>query len=243
MINLFKKKTTKALDGRVALITGASRGIGAATAKAFAREGAHVVLLARTIGALEDIDNQIREEGGNATLLPFDLTQTANISEIGPAIAGKFKRLDIFVGNAAMLGPLSPVALSDPEMYQEVFQVNFFANYHLIRTLDPLLRGSDAGRAIFVTSGASRIHHPFWSAYAASKAALENMACTYAVETAYSPLKVNVFDPGAVRTGMRAEAFPAENPMTLPTPETIAQKIVALALPSYAETGTLVEAA
>lgn len=244
MINLFSKKTaTKRLEGRVALVTGASRGIGAAIASAYAREGAQVILLARTVGALETVDDQIQAAGGKATLLPFDLEQTGKIEAIGPTIAERFKKLDIFVGNAAMLGSLSPVAHSDPHMFEMVMRVNFLANYHLIRTLDPLLRGSDAGRAIFVTSGAASGHHPFWSAYAASKAALEAMAVTYAAEVAYSPLRVNIVNPGAVRTDMRAEAFPAEDPLTLPAPETLAEQFIALAEPACAVTGQIIRAA
>ncbi len=238
-----KKNTARRLEGRVALITGASRGIGSAIAQAYAREGAHVILLARTTGALEEIDDNIQKAGGKATLLPFDLEQTDKISAIGPTIAERFKRLDILVGNAAMLGALSPVAHSDPQMFETVMRVNFLANYHLIRTLDPLLRGSDAGRAIFVTSGAARGHHPFWSAYAASKAALEAMAITYAAEVAYSPLRVNLVNPGATRTTMRAAAFPAEDPLTLPAPETLTERFITLAEAACAETGQIISAA
>lgn len=220
----------KRLAGRVALVTGASRGIGRAVAEGFAQEGAHVILLARTQGALEEVDDAIQAKGGKATLLPFDLAETKKIAALGPAIAEKFKRLDILVGNAAMLGSLSPAAQSDPKVFEETFKVNFFANYHLIRALDPLLRASDAGRAIFVTSGAAKTSTPFWSAYAASKAALVAMATTYAAETAYSSLKVKILDPGAVRTTMRAEAFPAEDASSLPPPESLVEKFISLAL-------------
>lgn len=235
--------STKRLEGRVALITGASRGIGAAVAKSFAAEGAHVILLARTQGALEETDDAIQAAGGKATLLPFDLGETKKIAAIGPTIADRFKRLDILVGNAAMLGNLSPVAMSDPKVYEETFRVNFLANYHLIRALDPLLRGSDAGRAIFVTSGAAHMDSPFWSGYAASKAALEAMVLAYAAETAYSPLKVNILNPGVVRTEMRAEAFPAEDALSLPLPETITQRFIELALPAWDKSGKVVKAA
>jgi len=241
--NLFRKGPEKRLNGRVALVTGASRGIGAAVARAFAAEGAHVVLLARTQGALEEVDDAIQAAGGKATLMPFDLSETKKIEAIGPTIAGRFRKLDILVGNAAMLGNLSPVALSDAKIYDEVFRVNFFANYHLIRALDPLLRGGDAGRAIFVTSGAAHMHSPFWGAYAASKAALETMVYAYAAETAYSPLKVNILDPGVVRTGMRHDAFPAEDPTTLPPPEAIVERFIELASPSCEKTGKIVMAA
>jgi NAD(P)-dependent dehydrogenase (short-subunit alcohol dehydrogenase family) len=238
-----KDQPQKRLQGRVALITGASRGIGAAVAKAYAAEGAHVVLLARTQGGLEETDDAIRSAGGTATLMPFDLSEIKKLDAIGPAIAGKFKRLDILVGNAAMFGGLSPIAQSDPKVFEEIFRVNFFANYRLIRALDPLLRASDAGRAIFVTSGAAHMSEPYWGAYAASKAALERMVSSYAAETAYSPLKVNILDPGVVRTGMRREAFPGEDPSTLPAPESVIERFIELAAPDCAKTGKIVMAA
>ena len=238
-----KNRNEKRLEGRVALITGASRGIGASVARAFAAEGAHVLLLARTQGGLEETDDAIRKMGGKATLMPFDLLETKKIEAIGPAIGEKFRRLDILIGNAAMLGPLSPVAMSDAKIYEDVFKLNFFANYRLIRALDPLLRGSDAGRAIFVTSGAAHMSNPFWSAYAASKAALETMVATYAAETAYSPLKVNILDPGEVRTEMHKEAFPGQDPASLPPPESVTAKFIELAAPDWASTGKIVMAA
>ncbi|TAL30317.1 MAG: SDR family NAD(P)-dependent oxidoreductase [Alphaproteobacteria bacterium] len=231
------------LQGRTALITGASRGIGAAVAKAYAAEGAHVILLARTQGGLEETDDAIRAAGGSATLMPFDLSETKKLDAIGPAITERFKRLDILVGNAAMFGGLSPVAQSDPKIFEEIFRVNFFANYRLIRALDPLLRASDAGRAIFVTSGAAHLAEPYWGAYAASKAALERMVYAYAAETAYSPLKVNILDPGIVRTNMRREAFPGEDPSKLPAPESVVERFIELAAPGYAGTGKIVMAA
>lgn len=235
--------TTQRLSGRVALVTGASRGIGAAVAEAFAREGAHVVLLGRTQGALEEVDDRIQKAGGKATLLPFDLAETKKIPAIGTALAERFGRLDILVGNAAMLGAMSPVAMSDAKLYEEVFRVNFLANVALIRALDPLLRGSDAGRAIFVSSRRAHKKAPFWSAYAASKAALESAVMAYAAETDYSPLKVNIVDPGQVRTEMRAAAYPAENPETLPLPDTLAETFVALAAPDCATSGEIIAAA
>jgi NAD(P)-dependent dehydrogenase (short-subunit alcohol dehydrogenase family) len=234
---------TKRLSGRTALITGASRGIGAAVAKGFAREGAHVILVARTVADLEKLDDDIQAAGGTATLMPLDLGKPEQIALIGNAVAERFKRLDILVGNAGILGALSPVALSDPKLYDNVMRINFFANYHLIRTLDPLLRGSDAGRAIFVTSNAAQRSRAFWSAYAASKAALEVMVGTYAEEVAYSPLKVNIINPGIVRTGMRAEAFPGEDPLMHPEPDSIVEKFIELALPDFTETGKIFKAA
>lgn len=217
---------TKRFNNRIALVTGASRGIGAETAVLLAREGAHVIMLARTQGALEEIDDRIHAEGGTATLLPFDLGETKKIENIAHAITERFRRLDILVGNAAMLGALSPVGLSDGKLFEETFRVNFLANYHLIRTLDSLLRGSDRGRALFVTSGAAHMATPFFGAYAASKAALERMADTYAAETAHSPLRVTVFDPGIAATKMRAEAFPAENAATLPSASMVAERLL-----------------
>ncbi len=243
MISIFKKKPSQSLAGRVALITGASRGIGAAVAKAYAREGAHVILLARTVGGLEEVDDAIQAEGGKATLLPLDLNKPEQIAAIGPTIAERFRRLDILVANAAILGTLSPVAMSDPKIWESVFKTNVYANYHLKRSLDPLLRGSDAGRAIFVTSAAAHMNMPFWSAYAASKAALDAMVKTYAAEVAYSPLKVNILDPGIVRTAMRSEAFPGEDPQTLPAPDSIVERFIELASPQYSHTGKTVAAA
>ena len=200
-------------------------------------------MLARTVGALEAVDDAIQAAGGSATLLPFDLNRTEQLATLGPILAEKFKRLDILVANAAMLGTLSPVAMSDSKMWERVFKVNVMANYQLIRTLDPLLRGSDAGRAIFVTSGAAHAHVPFWGAYAASKAALEELAATYAEETSHSPLKVNVVDPGVVRTAMRAEAFPGEDPLKLPEPESLVETFIELASPQHGKTGAIVRAA
>lgn len=239
MSSAARQTTAKRLEGRVALVTGASRGIGASAAKALAAEGAHVILLARTVGGLEEIDDAIQAAGGTATLLPFDLAETKKIEAIGGAITEKFKKLDILIGNAGMLGSLSPVAMSDAKIYEETFRVNFFANYHLIRTLDPLLRGSDAGRAVFVTSGAVQSCKPFWSSYSASKAALEAMVRTYAAEVAHSPLKVNILDPGVVRTQMRAAAKPSEDPMSIPAPESLNGLFLSLVLPSFTETGKI----
>jgi len=243
MISIFGNKNKKSLKGRIALITGASRGIGAAVAKAFAKEGAHVILLARTIGALEELDDIIKSEGGKATLLPFNLSDTNKIAEIGPSIAKKFGKLDIFIGNAGILGSLSPVAMSDENDWEEVMKINYFANYRLIHTLDPLLRGSDAGRSIFVTSSAAQAEKPFWGAYAASKAALEKMVRTYANEVKHSPLKVNIIDPGKLRTNMRAKAYPGEDVLTLPEPETIVKNFLELASPDFEETGKVVKVA
>lgn len=225
------------LRGRIALITGASRGIGAALAKAFAAEGAHVVLTARNTAALERLDDDIRTAGGQATLIPLDLLDFAKVDMLGPALAEKFGRVDIFVANAGMLGTLTPLPHAEAAEWDRVFGVNVTANFRLIRTLDPLLRASDAGRAIFVTSGAAHGARAYWGAYAASKAALESMARSYAAETAQTPLRVNIVDPGRVRTKMRAEAYPGEDPMTLPAPDDIVETFIALASPDHSGHG------
>lgn len=234
---------TGILDGRVALVTGASRGIGAAAAKALAAEGAHVILIARTEGGLAETGDAILASGGQATLIPLDLAAPGGIEQLAPAIAERFHRLDILVGNAATLGSLSPVAHSDAAMWENVFSLNLLANVRLIRAFDPFLRGSDAGRAIFVTSGIADQTRPFWSAYAASKTALETIVKTYAAEVAHSPLKVNIIDPGVVRTSLRAEAFPGEDPLTLPAPDSIAHRFVELASPSCENSGHILKAA
>lgn len=236
-------KTGDRLKDRVAVITGASRGIGAAVAKAFAAEGAQCVLIARTIGALEALDDDITTAGGLKPLLvPQDLMKQEEIESLGPALAERYGRADILVGNAAILGTLSPVAQSNPDMWENCFRLNVLANQRLIRTLDPLLRGSDAGRAIFVSSGAVHGARAHWGAYAASKAALERMVFSYADEVRHSALKVNVIDPGRIRTEMRALAYPGEDPLTLPHPDEITGRFVELAAPDCTETGQVFKA-
>lgn len=232
----------KLLEGRVALITGASRGIGEAVAKAYARAGAHVVLTSRNTKALEALDDQIRAEGGTATLIPLDLLDFAKIDTLGPALAEKFGRLDIFVGNAGMLGTLGPLGHTDAKEWDQVVGLNFTANFRLIRTLDPLLRASDAGRAIFVTSSAAEGYRAYWGAYAATKAALESLARTYKSETEQTNLRVNIVDPGKTRTKMRAAAFPGEDPKTLKTPDDIAEIFLGLAIPGCTRNGERVRA-
>ncbi|MFZ4124913.1 MAG: SDR family NAD(P)-dependent oxidoreductase [Rickettsiales bacterium] len=217
------------LTDKVALITGASRGIGAAVAKAFAKEGAHVILTARTVGGLEEVDDEIRTHGGAATLVPLDIRQGEMIDTLGATIYERFKKLDILVGNAAMLGSLSPLAHAAPIEFEDVFKVNVTANYRLIRAMDPLLRMSKAGRVIMVTSGAAAAPIAYWGPYAASKAALEHLTITYAAEVKQTPIKVNLLDPGAVRTKMRAQAFPGEDPASLPTPESLTALFIDLA--------------
>ena len=232
------------LSGRVAVITGASRGIGAAVAKAFAAEGAKCVLIARTVGALEEIDDQIQAAGGeNALLIPQDLFDLKALDNLGPALQKQLGRVDILVGNAAMLGTLGPVAGSNPDMWEKSFKLNVLANQRLIRTLDPLLRLSDAGRAMFVTSGAAHKDRAHWGAYAASKAALEKMVLAYADEVSHSNLKVNLIDPGRVRTEMRALAYPGEDEKLLPAPDDITGRFVELATPDFQGHGQMYKAA
>ncbi|MTJ81003.1 MAG: SDR family NAD(P)-dependent oxidoreductase [Telmatospirillum sp.] len=235
--------TEKALSGRIALVTGASRGIGAAVARRFASEGAHVIALARTQGALEELDDQIRADGGQATLVTLDLRDFDAIDRMGLALYQRFGRLDILVGNAGVLGGLSPVGHYAFKDWDQVMAVNVTANWRLIRCFDAVLRQSDAGRALFVTSGVTGGYPPYWGAYAASKAALEAMAKTWAAEVAQvSPLKVNLIDPGVVRTRMRVEAFPGEDPASHPAPEAITRAFVDLASPACAVTGAIVRA-
>ena len=228
------------LKGRIALITGASRGLGAAAAVAFAREGAHCVLVARTVGGLEAIDDRIKAIGGSATLVPIDVTDGPGIDRLGAAIHERFGKLDVLVGNAAVLGVLSPVGHIEPKTFDEVMAVNVTANWRLIRSFDPLLRASDAGRAIFVTSGAARRVIPYWGAYATSKAALDMLVGIYAAEVAHTAVRVKLYNPGPMRTGMRKQAFPGEDQDTLATPEAHAENLIELALPACTMNGAWV---
>jgi NAD(P)-dependent dehydrogenase (short-subunit alcohol dehydrogenase family) len=225
------------LDGRIALVTGASRGLGAAAALAYAKEGAHCVLVARTVGGLEALDDKIRAAGGSATLVPLDITDGPGIDRLGAALYERFNKLDILLGNAALLGTLSPIGHIEPAVFERVMAVNVTANWRLIRSLDPLLRQSDAGRAIFITSGAARRILPYWGAYAASKAALDMLVGIYAAECAHTKVRVNLYNPGPVRTGMRKEAFPGEDPQSVPPPEVHAEGLIQLALPSCTMNG------
>ena len=223
-----KLKKPVRLSGKIALVTGASRGIGAAVAKRLAAEGAHVIITARTVGGLEEVDDAIRTLGGSATLVPLDLRQMDMIDALGGQIYERFGKLDILVGNAATLGTLSPVAHASPAEFEDVMTINLTANYRLIRSCDPLLRAADAGRVIMVTSGAAVAPISYWGAYATSKAALEHLTLTYAAEVASTNIRVNLIDPGATATNMRAKAFPAEDPRGLPTPESITEWFVRL---------------
>lgn len=231
------------LAGRVALVTGASRGIGAAVASRFGREGAHVIAVARTVGGLEELDDAIRVEGGRpATLVPLDLREFDQIDQLGASLFERFGRLDVLVGNAALLGTLSPTGHIAPAVWQEVLDVNVTANWRLIRSLEPLLRQSDAGRAIFVTSGVAAGVFPYWNAYATSKAALEMMVKNWAGEITKTTIRVNLIDPGVVRTRMRAQAFPGEDPTRLPPPESVTDLFVQLADASCLRHGEVIRA-
>jgi NAD(P)-dependent dehydrogenase (short-subunit alcohol dehydrogenase family) len=225
------------LAGRIALVTGASRGIGYATALALARAGAHVVAVARTVGGLEELDDAIRAAGGSATLVPLDLKDHAGIARLGEALAERYGRLDILIGNAGILGPLSPLGHVEPQAWDDVIAVNVTANWHLVRVMDPLLRQSAAGRVVFVTSGVGASPRAYWGPYAISKAALDALARTYAAETVSTNVRVNLLSPGPTRTRMRAAAMPGEDPMTLKAAEPVAEKIVELCLPAFQETG------
>ena len=230
------------LQGRISVVTGASRGLGAAIAKRFAGEGSHVVLVARTVGGLEEVDDAIRAEGGAATLVPLDLTEFDRIDEMGAALAQRFGRVDVLVGNAGILGTLSPMGHIETQVWDRVIAVNLTANWRLIRSFDPLLRASDSGRAIFVTSGAADGAHPYWGAYAVSKAALEVMVKTWAGEVTKTPVKVNLVNPGAMSTSMRAEAYPGEDPMTLKQAGEITDTFVELAEAASTRHGEIVQA-
>jgi len=233
------------LAGRIALITGASRGIGSAVARRYAAEGAHVVLVARSQGGLEEVDDAIRAAGGGetgATLVPLDLTEDGGIERLGAALFERFGRLDILVGNAGLLGTLGPIGHIEPETWDEVFAVNVTANWRLLRSCDPLLRRSAAGRALFVTSGVTRGVFPYWGLYAASKAALETIVRTYAAEMAKTAVRANIVSPGIVRTRMRAQAMPGEDPATLPPPEAVTDVFVDLAEAACERNGEMVEA-
>jgi len=224
----------------VVLVTGASRGIGRATAVELAKHGAHLVLVARTVGGLEEADDEVRNSGGTATLVPLDLLDAPAIDRLGATIFERWGKLDGFLGNAGELGVLTPLPHLDPKVWQKSIDVNVTANWRLIRSLDPLLRKSDAARAVFISSGAARNFRPYWGSYSIAKAALEALALTYAAECADTNIKVNLFNPGPIRTKMRAKAFPGEDPMSLPPTEAVAPLITELLLPSCMKNGELV---
>ena len=225
------------LEGRVALVTGASRGLGASAAIALAKQGAHIIATARTEGGLIELDDEIKKVGGSATLVPVDIKDFPAIDRLGAAIFERWKKLDILIGNAGVLGKLTPVAHVDQKMWDEVMAVNVTANYRLIRSMDPLLRQSDAGRAVFMTSGLAHRCWAYWGPYSISKAALEAMVKTYAAEIATTPIRANCFSPGATRTSMRATAMPGEDPMSLPHPDEVAAQLIPMCEASFSDNG------
>jgi len=230
---------SKALADRIALVTGASRGIGAALALQLAEAGAHVVAVARTVGGLEELDDKIRAAGGSATLVPLDMKDSDGIARLAFALNERYGRLDVLVGNAGILAVPSPLDHIEPKIWDDVMAINVTANWQLIRTFDALLRRSQAGRAVFITSGVASMARPYFGVYAASKSALDALVRTYAAECATTPVRVNLFSPGQTRTRMMSTAFPGVDPETLPTPEEVAKTIVPLCMPACTESGKL----
>ena len=230
---------SKPLADRIALVTGASRGIGAALALHLAEAGAHIVAVARTVGGLEELDDKIKAAGSTATLVPLDVKDSDGIARLALALNERYGRLDVLVGNAGVLGPLSPLGHVEPKDWDNIFAVNVTANWRLIRTMDPLLKRASAGRAVFITSGLSWMARAYTGAYAASKAALEALARVYAAECASSNVRINLFGPGPTRTRMYAGGWPGVDPETLPPPELVAKAIVPLCLPACTENGRL----
>ena len=227
------------LKGRLALVTGASRGIGYFTALELAKAGAHVIACARTVGGLEELDDAIKELGGSATLVPFDLADMTAIDKLGGSIFERWGKLDILVANAGVLGTISPIDHVEAKVFEKVMTVNVTATWRLIRSLAPLLLKSDAGRAVLLSSSAAHKCKPFWGPYSASKAAVEALARTWAGETQRTALRVTSLDPGATRTAMRAQAVPGEDPASVQHPSEVARAILPLVSPDYAETGKL----
>jgi NAD(P)-dependent dehydrogenase (short-subunit alcohol dehydrogenase family) len=227
---------------RIALVTGASRGIGRAVARELARRDWRVVCIARAQKALEALDDEIKaERKGEATLVPLDLSDLAAIDRLAPALLERFGKLDGLAACAGVLGALTPAHQATPAVMQDTITINYLANQRLIRAVHPLLRASDAGRAVFLTSGAARHPYAYWAPYAASKAALDALVAAYAAELAVTPIKANLFNPGPTRTAMRAKAFPGEDPMSLPAPEEVAPAIADMLEPDYAENGAWVQ--
>jgi NAD(P)-dependent dehydrogenase (short-subunit alcohol dehydrogenase family) len=227
------------LTSRIAVVTGASRGIGYATARALAKAGAHIVAVARTQGGLEELDDEIRKDGGSATLVPLSMTDSDGIARLGAALHERHGKIDILVGNAGVAGPSSPLGHVDLKPWNDVIAVNLTANFQLIRCMEPLLRKSDAGRAVFITAGSAQKAPGYRGPYAASKAALETLVRVWSAETVSTPIRVNLFSPGPIRTRMRAAVFPGEDPLTLETPEQAAEFIVPMCAPDWTETGKL----
>ena len=231
--------TDKPLADRIALVTGASRGIGAAVALELAQAGAHIVAVARTTGGLEELDDKIKAVGGTATLVPLDMKDFEGIARLALALNERYRRLDVLVGNAGILGTLSPLGHTEPKDWDNLFAINVTANWQLIRTMDPLLKRPAAGRAVFVTSGLSWFNRPYTGGYAAAKSALNTLAQIYAAESATTNLRVNLFNPGPTRTQMYASGWPGADPATLSAPEDVAKAIVPLCLPGCTESGKM----
>ena len=229
----------KLLEGKVALVTGASRGLGRAAALALAKQGAHVIATARTQGGLEELDDEIKSVGSSATLVPMDIKDYPAIDRLGAAIFERSKKLDIVIGNAGILGKLTPLPHIELKLWDEVMAVNVTANYRLIRSMDPLLRLAPHGRAVFITSGRAQKCLAYWGGYSVSKAALEAMIKTYAAEMETTSVRANLFSPGATRTKMRAAAMPGEDPMTLPSADEVAAQIVPMCLESFTDNGAV----
>lgn len=227
----------KPLEGRLAVITGASRGLGYQAALGYAKAGAHVIALARTIGGLEELDDEINAAGGSATLVPVDITDFSALDRLGATINERWGKLDILLGNAGTLGIVTPLPQMKPSVFDDIFAVNVTANFRLIRSLDPLLQRSDAGRAIFISSGAVRSARAFVGPYAASKAALEVMVKAYAKENAQTALNINLVDPGTMRTKMRAQYAPGEDPETVTQPQDLVPTLIELASPGLSQNG------
>ncbi len=225
------------LDGKIAVVTGATRGIGEAVAVDLAGRGAHVIAVGRKVEPLEALDDRIKAVGGSATLVPLNLTDGAGVDRLGASIYERWGKLDILVGNAGVLGRISPLAHIPERVWKETFEVNVSANWRLIRTLDPILRRAEAARCVFLTSGAATKLRAHWGVYSISKAALNALVATYAAEVANTPIRANLFSPGPVRTGMRAAAVPGEDPMTLPAPEEIAPYIAAMCATGFDRNG------
>ena len=227
----------KLLDGKVALVTGASRGLGFATAVHLAKAGAHIIATARTKGGLEELDDAVKAAGSTATLVPMNITDLDAIDRLGAAIFERHKKLDILIGNAGTLGKLTPLAHVEPKVWDEALAINLTSNYRLIRSMDALLQAAPAARAVFVTSGYAYKCLPYWGTYSIGKAALEALMKTYAGEVATTQMRVNCFSPGATRTKMRATAMPGEDPETLPTAEEVSAQIVPMCMPDFTDNG------
>ncbi len=228
---------TKSLAGKIALVTGASRGLGYATAIHLAKAGAHIIATARTKGGLEELDDAVKAAGSLATLVPMDITDYPAIDRLGAAIFERWKKIDIVVGNAGTLGKLTPIAHLDQKVWDDAIAINLTSNFRLIRSMDPLLRASAHGRVVLVTSGLAYKCDPYWGAYSIGKAGLEALMKTYAGEVATTNIRVNCFSPGATRTRMRATAMPGEDPNTLPTPEEVTAQLVEMCVESFTANG------